>query len=75
MTDQTNKVCAEKKQLGVLLENAAKDYSLALRNLSAQIAVVPKDIYDQLRARADGLRLQSESARLALERHIAEHGC
>ena len=75
MSSQTTEVCEEKKRLNLALENAATEYSVTLRGLSAQMAVVPKGVYDQLRSRADALRLKSESARLALERHIAEHGC
>ena len=68
-------VCDEKKKLSRELEDAAMAYGLALRNLSTQMAVVPKKQYDALRSHADELRLLSESARLALERHLVGHGC
>lgn len=75
MPSRQTEVCKEKTSLNSELERAATEYSDALRNLSIQMAVVRKDVYEQLRLRADALRLRSERARLALERHIAEHGC
>lgn len=75
MPSQTIEVCEEKTRLSSELERCATEYSGALRNLSAQMAVVPKDVYDKFRLRADALRLKSEGARISLERHIAEHGC
>ena len=68
-------VCSEKRRLRSELEHAANDYSECLRNLSTQARVLPKDIYEQLQARAEAMKLQCDTVRSELERHIAQHGC
>src|SRR5207237_2134185 len=67
--------CEQKKKLNVELGDAVAAYSHAIRDLSIQVAVVPKEQYEALRAHADVLRLRSETARLALEQHISQHRC
>jgi hypothetical protein len=53
---------------------AADKYSAAVMQLHARLSVSPKE-YDRLRFAAEAVRLASEEARLALERHAASHGC
>ena len=55
------------------------EYHAAIQNYSDAVFLLfgtaPLEEHRRLRQNADRLRLQSERTRLALERHIAEHGC
>jgi hypothetical protein len=67
--------CAEK---GLLLEAyraATAAFSDQLTMLNEKIGTSSKAEYEALRRSVDGARVKSEEARLALERHVGEHGC
>jgi hypothetical protein len=68
-------LCKEKARLIFQLDDAASAHSQSIRKQSAQMAVLSKEKYEAFRAHADQLRARSETARLALERHLSEHGC
>jgi hypothetical protein len=43
--------------------------------LNARIGVTPKHGYNLLERASEDARLKSEQARIAYERHVADHGC
>lgn len=67
--------CSKKTQLLADYQSATARFSLAVTDLNEKMGVSPKSEYDRLRMAADDARMKSEEARLALERHTAEHGC
>jgi hypothetical protein len=50
-------------------------YGNCLRELSANMATLPKEEYDNVLRQCDEPREVSERARLALHWHMIEHGC
>jgi hypothetical protein len=67
--------CNEKIQLVTAYE-AAKDLFLAARDrLLQDLGVSPREAYEEMKQAADQAQLASETARLALEKHSASHGC
>ena len=67
--------CDEKAKLLKEYDRATAMFSKAVATLNAKMGTSPKAVYDGLRMAADEARMKSEHARLALERHSAEHGC
>jgi ElaB/YqjD/DUF883 family membrane-anchored ribosome-binding protein len=67
--------CEEKHRLTGEHHAAIESYGDAVSKLLNGIGTTAKDDYERLRKRADEFRLYSERMRLALEQHIAEHGC
>ena len=68
-------LCAERERLTDDYDAAVNEYSRTVNYLRHQIGVLPKPDYERLRALCEKTRLRSEQCRLALEEHIAEHGC
>lgn len=68
-------LCVQKRKLNFDLVESVAAYGQAVLDLSAQRGTLPKERYDLLKGQADTLRLRSTAARLALERHITQHGC
>ena len=56
-------------------ETATQSFSAILTELQRKMATSPKVEYDRLQRAVEEARLKSEQARLALERHVAAHGC
>jgi hypothetical protein len=54
---------------------AISDYSRAVEVLHLRLGTLPKQEYEKIRTFAEKTRELAEQARLALERHAAEHGC
>ena len=50
-------------------------YRLAVEALHSRLGVVPRETYETMKRDAEAARVRSEDARLALERHLVEHGC
>jgi hypothetical protein len=67
--------CEEKVQLVNSFAAAADQYSAAIAELRARMAISPKQEYERLRIAVEVTRLASEEARIALERHTASHHC
>lgn len=68
--------CEVQLALTITWDTATREFSEAVNALAAnRIGTMSKDEYDRLRANVETARLASESARLAVERHCAEHGC
>jgi hypothetical protein len=67
--------CDEKARLVKLYEFATTGFAEAVTELRRKMGTVPKSEYESLSRAADEARLKSETARLAVERHEAEHGC
>jgi hypothetical protein len=54
---------------------AREPRSPKVSTIQRKLATSPKAEYERLQCAADEARLKSEQARLALERHVAAHGC
>lgn len=67
--------CDEKKRLAAEYEASTTKFSEAVTELRKKIGVSARDLYEQLDRAANEARVKSEQARLALEQHIAAHGC
>ena len=66
--------CQQKKRLHHIYELAVGDYSRAFGLLQSGV-VMHGPSYDRLRQYIEEVRLRSEEAREALDRHIEGHGC
>ena len=68
-------VCQEKRQLLSEYDTATSKFAVVVTSLQSDLGTLPKDDYDSRAQSVDKARSKSEEARLALERHIGEHGC
>jgi phage shock protein A len=68
-------LCSTKERLLAEYDRATEKYLDALHELRANMATSPKPLYDRLLQASEDARSVSERARIALERHVAEHGC
>ena len=67
--------CEEKSRLLQSYNDATREFSDKVSALNARIGVTPKHEYDLLERASEDARLKSEQARIAYERHVADHGC
>ena len=67
--------CIEKRRLVETYQQATARFSRQLTILNERLGTSPRDEYDELRRAVDSERVRSEQARLALEQHVADHGC
>lgn len=67
--------CEEKTRLVAEYESAAKKFAAGVTELQRKMGTSPKADFDRLTRASDDVRIKSEQARLALEQHIAVHGC
>jgi hypothetical protein len=67
--------CGEKILLMSDYETATATFSAAVAGLRRNMGTVPRAEYERLDRAANEARVKSEQARLAIERHIASHGC
>jgi hypothetical protein len=67
--------CEEKARLAAHFEETTAKFSSAVSDLRRRIGVCPKEEYELLNRIANESRVKSEHARLALEKHIADHRC
>jgi hypothetical protein len=67
--------CGEKILLMSDYETATATFSAAVARLRRNMGTVPRAEYERLDRAANEARVKSEQARLAIERHIASHGC
>lgn len=67
--------CDEKTRLVSEYEMTVKKFSDSVSELQSKTGTSVKVEYDRLSRVSDELRLKSEQARLALEQHVALHGC
>jgi len=65
--------CDEKDRLRRAQACASADFSRAVQVLEG--CMMDRSEYDHLLKFSEEARLRSDQARLALERHVAEHGC
>jgi hypothetical protein len=68
-------MCEHHRELLDLYRQAVSRFSATLEALRASQGTVSKQEYDRLYGYVEQARMASEQARLALERHVAEHGC
>jgi hypothetical protein len=68
-------VCEEKTNLVSEFEAATKTFAEAVTELQHKMGTSPRIEYETLSRATNEARLKSEQARLALEHHIATHGC
>jgi hypothetical protein len=67
--------CKEKERLVIEYEATTGHFSDAVAGLNDKIRIMPKEEYERLERAANEHRMKSEQARLALEQHVAAHGC
>jgi hypothetical protein len=67
--------CEEKNRLLREYEAAAVAFSAAVIELRRRMGTSPKEEYKRLAQTSNEARVKSEGARMALEQHIAAHGC
>ena len=68
-------MCKEKLRLTQEYQAVNKTFGDAVKALAKKTGTTAKEEYERLRQRSEELRLDTESARLRLERHIGQHGC
>jgi hypothetical protein len=68
-------ICEEKARLTLEYEAATTTFSQTVADLREKMGVSPKEEYERLQRVSEEWRVHSEQARLALEQHIAAHGC
>jgi len=67
--------CEEKSRLATEYESSTAKFSEAVTDLRKKTGTSAKEEYQRLDRAANEARVKSEQARLALEQHIAAHGC
>jgi len=67
--------CTEHKRLAKRFADATRGYSDAVAQLAKHRGTTSELDYYKLRLLVDDAREDSETAALALERHISKHGC
>ena len=67
--------CVEKQRLLADYKLATEAFAAAVDQLHHLRATSSRDTYEALRLASEEHRISSERARLALETHIASHGC
>jgi hypothetical protein len=67
--------CEEKARLGRIYHVGTAGCSETVKELHRRMGTSPKEEYIRLTQISSEARLRSEQARLALEQHIADHGC
>jgi hypothetical protein len=71
----TDSGCEEKARMVKEYDAATAAFSEAVKQLHQRIGTSPKEEYQRRERISSEARVQSEQARLALEKHIATHGC
>jgi len=69
------RMCEEKLRLTQEYQTANRAFGDAVKALMKKAGTTSKEEYKRLRQRSKELQLDSESARLRLDRHIGQHGC
>lgn len=67
--------CDVKDTLSHAFERGTRTFADAVTDLNQKRSQTDNAEYNRLRIAADMARINSENTRLALDRHIAEHGC
>ena len=67
--------CEEKVCLAREYAAATSRFSEAVSQLHRNMGITPMTEYQRLARASDQARMDSEQARLALEQHLATHGC
>jgi hypothetical protein len=67
--------CKEKSRLTQEYKTATETFSQSVAELHEKMGVSPKEEYERIQRASEEWRVHSEQARLALEQHIAAHGC
>jgi hypothetical protein len=67
--------CEQKKRLADDYVATTATFAAAVGELQRRIGTAPKTEYEAVQRSCDEARVKSEQARLALEVHVASHGC
>lgn len=67
--------CQEKTRLLEEFRESLRLFGLAVRALASARPSATKTEYERLKISSEQARKKSEEARLALDRHVEEHGC
>ena len=68
-------VCDHKAELILQYTRSTREYAEAVAYLQLTMETLSRDDYRKLSAYVEKIRGASEAARLALDQHVAEHGC
>ena len=67
--------CEAKRTLLQKYDAATAAFAAAVSLLNEKIGTSSREEYEELRRAVDAARVKSEQGRLALEAHVAQHGC
>jgi hypothetical protein len=67
--------CEEKARLAAEYQGATESFSKSVTELRQKTGTSSAEEYNRLQRASEEWRIRSEQARLALEQHIAAHGC
>jgi len=67
--------CPEKANLLNEYDTAAAEFSRTVTVLNRRMGIMSREDYVRILRFSEQARIRSEQARLALERHVNEHGC
>ena len=67
--------CAEKTRLLYKYDAVLAEYSRTVSFIYKRVGVLRKEAYREISDFTDDARLRCETARVALEDHIRQHGC
>jgi hypothetical protein len=68
-------MCEEQSKLLSAYRRAVGHYNTAVEAMEAASETVTKAEYHRMRGYVEQSRVISEEARIALDRHLSEHGC
>jgi hypothetical protein len=67
--------CKEKTRLTMEYQSSTEKFSKSVSDLNNRMGKSSKAEYERLKRASEKARVHSEDVRLALEQHIAAHGC
>jgi len=67
--------CDEKERLTRVYQAFTEKFHLSVAELGNRMGYVSKGEYERLQRASEEGRIHCEQARMALEQHIAAHGC
>ena len=67
--------CEEKARLSQEYDATTTKFAEAVRQYHRNIGTTTRAEFERLQRASDEARVKSEQARLALEQHLAAHGC
>ena len=67
--------CEQKQRLLHKYETAVSEYSRSVSVLKNRLGVLEREEYVRIQRFTEEARVRAEEARIALEKHVQQHGC